>query len=253
MNKIIKSMGNFFFRGLGFYPVKINNLKYKCDPYHIGFWRKVSKGRWEPNTFKIFSTFLNKNINYCDIGAWIGPTVIYAASICKKVVCFEPDPIAFKYLIWNIEVNNLTNIFPLNIALSNNNFSILKMGSRGLGNSMTSLLNADKQEYTIDVLSMMWQSWCDIYGSDLFHFIKVDIEGGEFDLLPTMTDYLAKNKPIVYLSTHPQILTAKDQSEKMQNLFEVMKIYRRCLSEDLRPLDISKLPIDKAGSYLFLD
>ena len=37
--------------------------------------------QWEPNTFKILDYYQNLNGTYIDIGAWIGPTVMYASQL----------------------------------------------------------------------------------------------------------------------------------------------------------------------------
>jgi len=60
------------------------------------FWNQVETNLWEPDTFKIFDKFIDKEHSYIDIGAWIGPTVLYGCQISKHCYAIEPDPIAFK-------------------------------------------------------------------------------------------------------------------------------------------------------------
>jgi tRNA/tmRNA/rRNA uracil-C5-methylase (TrmA/RlmC/RlmD family) len=64
---------------------------------------------WEQDTFHILEYYkdLEKDI-YIDIGAWIGPTVLYSANIYNRVIAIEPDPIAIERLEENIKVNNFT-------------------------------------------------------------------------------------------------------------------------------------------------
>ena len=106
------------------------------------------------------SKFLNDDSIYCDVGAWIGPTVIYAAKICKQVICFEPDPIAYRYLRWNIELNKLTNVTSYSLALSDRN-AVQRISSFGgeFGDSTTSLLNDNQDSYGVDVLTLAWDSF----------------------------------------------------------------------------------------------
>jgi FkbM family methyltransferase len=207
MNRIVKKISKAYYRALGYYPTSISGLKFKLDPYHIKFWKKVAKDRWEPQTYTIMSKFLNVDSIYCDIGAWIGPTVIYASRLCKQVICFEPDHIAYRYLRWNIELNDLFNVTSFNIALANS-IAIRKMSAFGgkFGNSETSLLNDNQANKGIDVLTLTWDTFIDISKIDKIDFLKIDIEGGEFELLPTLKDYLSLHKPIVYLSTHAPFL-----------------------------------------------
>ena len=85
------------------------------NPKYFFFWKNKS---WERNTHKIFDKFLDSNHSYIDIGAWIGPTVLYGAQIAKKVYAIEPDPIAFKELekngILSKLIGNVVNDIPLN-------------------------------------------------------------------------------------------------------------------------------------------
>lgn len=258
MNKVVKAIRTPYYRALGYYPTTIQGLTFKCDPYHIAFWRSVSKCRWEPHTYGILSRFLHHDSVYCDIGAWIGPTVIYAAKKCKQVICFEPDFFAYRYLLWNIQLNKLHNVMPFNVALTDRN-AIIKMASFGhkLGDSTTSLLDTGREEGAIHVLTMTWKTWADICKPEVVDFMKIDIEGGEFSLLPMLKDYLASNKPIIYLSTHTPLISRSDRREQMQRVIQVMKIYKTCLNEELERVDINELnsndTIDHFRSFLFMD
>lgn len=256
--KIAKAIRKVYYRVCGAYPTNIQGMNFKVDPYHIDYWRKVKKGRWEPHTFKVLSKFLKPDSVYVDIGAWIGPTVIYAARKCGQVFCFEPDPFAYRYLCWNIELNGFRNITPFNIAFSDS-FSIQRMASfgEGLGDSMTSLLADDQDHNGIDVLTMTWKEFIRISEAKRIDFIKMDIEGSEFTLLPTMKEYLSQNKPILYLSLHPQFVQTSLRDKKMQQIFEVFSIYRECLDQNLEPTTISSLDhsrtVDRNYSYILMD
>jgi len=176
--RIKESLTKAYFRILGEYPIHIENAKYLCDPYHQKFWSLVDKGKWEPQTFKILNKYLSPDSVYCDIGAWIGPTVIYAANKCKQVYCFEPDTIAYRFLLWNIHLNKLKNVLPNNIALSNK-YGIETISSLGseLGDSMTSMLG-EKSSESIDILCMTWQQWKQLVSPEKIDLLKIDIEGG---------------------------------------------------------------------------
>lgn len=82
--------------GKAFYVNSSNNAN---------FWAQLQLGVWEPETFKIFDIFLDENHSYVDLGAWIGPTVLYGCQKAKFCYAIEPDPIAFKNLKKNIELN----------------------------------------------------------------------------------------------------------------------------------------------------
>ncbi len=258
MKNLFTPVRKAYYRAVGHYPVTIDGMRFKLDPYHSKFWKQLEQGHWEPHTFKVLTNFLHADSVYFDIGAWIGPTVIYAARKCKKVVCFEPDPVAYRYLRWNIELNDLRNVTSFSLALSDQP-AIQQISSfRGeLGDSMSSLISDSSGKQAVDVITLTWDGFLDFYGPQPIDFLKIDIEGGEFALLPAMRDYLAANKPIVYLSTHAPFLDPESRKDKMQQIIDVMSIYSKCFDQDLQPVDVTDLATEDAAkhfrSYVFTD
>jgi FkbM family methyltransferase len=241
----------------GWYPVNIDGSLYHCDPDHISFWSKISKGCWEPETFAALKRLLVADSSYCDIGAWIGPTVLYAAKICKNVYCIEPDRVAFMYLLQNIKLNHLENVLPFHLALSGEKDAICRMASpRGRrGDSMTSMLRADGVS-GVEVLCLRWQTWLDLAGKPKIGCIKMDIEGAEFALLPEMKDYLAAHKPGLFVSLHPHLLPKDERALGMSRVVEVLQLYDNCYDNYGKRVKILSLMeeqvLNRAGSYLLL-
>src|SRR5688500_9227826 len=60
------------------------------------FWKLVTAGGWEPDTFVVLNRMLSGGTPYVDCGAWIGPTVLYAACKGARVTAFECDPVAIQ-------------------------------------------------------------------------------------------------------------------------------------------------------------
>lgn len=229
----------------GHYPTRIGGIPFKGDPVNYRFWRTTPKNEWEPYTLKILQKFLGPESVYCDIGAWIGPTVLYASKLCKQVYCFEPDYNAYRYLLWNIELNRLDNVLPFNMALSDQNgvFKIAPFG-KSLGDTTTSLLNADKAG-SISVAAITLKTAQEIAVPTKVDFMKIDIEGAEFALLPAIKDYLAEFRPIVYLSTHTPYLEPGERHAQMRKLLDSMKMYDVCLDESLNPIAPEELMADE--------
>lgn len=88
------------------------------------------------------------------------------------------------------------------------------------------------------------------------HFIKMDIEGGEFELLPSMKDYLARFKPLLYLALHTSFLPPDEQNCKMDELIDVVATYDKCFSEDMRPVELGDLRsaefLRRFSTFLFM-
>ena len=72
------------------------------------YWKLVNQGKWEPETFSVFDSNINKQTLFIDIGGWIGPTTLYGAQLAKKTLSLEPDPVAFKRLEENLNLNSIS-------------------------------------------------------------------------------------------------------------------------------------------------
>jgi FkbM family methyltransferase len=198
----------------------------RFDPQHASFWAAFRDRRWEPQTLEILARHLNATSVYYDIGAWIGPTVVFAAQRSKTVFAFEPDPVAYRYLLENITNNSLTNVraFNLAVAATAGVSEIHSFGSK-LGDSMSSLLPHAEGSSGWPVTRVTIDTVVSELGCAPPDFMKIDIEGGEFELLPALRSHLERWKPIVYLSLHAPVLPAEEREERLGRLARALDFY----------------------------
>lgn len=216
---------------------QINGKTFFVNSNNREFWAQLQVGLWEPYTFKIFDEFLDFNHSYIDIGAWIGPTVLYGCQKAKFCYAIEPDPIAFKNLKKNIQLNpNLLS----RISLSNQCITdscgktyLTPIGNDG-GDSMSSTI-FKKSSKSWEVTSITLQQFMLENSINDCNFIKIDIEGGEFSVLPSMTEFLNKEKPTLHLSLHPPLMT--NPKNEMEKIFQVIKRYDYVYSVQLKEID----------------
>jgi FkbM family methyltransferase len=134
-----------------------------------------------------------------DIGAWIGPTTLYLAHKARKVIAFEPDPVARNTLSENISRNNLENVQVVEACVSTEdgkaNLGVVKEP----GSPESSMLSS-KNEWTVDAIS--FNTIFEKYVEREPVFAKIDIEGAEFDLIPHSNDVLLRHVCGIHLSTH---------------------------------------------------
>jgi hypothetical protein len=86
----------------------------------LGIWR----GHYSIETDKVIIDKLIREDFICfDIGANIGHLSILMAKKASNGLVFsiEPQPKVFAYLLDNIQINNIENIIPINIAISEDN------------------------------------------------------------------------------------------------------------------------------------
>lgn len=206
-------------------------------------WFSTRYESWEKDTFHILEHYKNhKEGIYIDIGAWIGPTVLYSANIYKKVVAIEPDPVALLRLKQNINANTFDNITLVEKGLSSKN-GVSEFGGNGaLGNSESTLLIANKEDYlsydgrhtqrhkhdeivTIETITIEHLINEVNINPEHISLIKMDIEGGEKIVVPSLVDFLRKYKPVFYISLHRCFLRNSEITEIIDILFG---IYDKC-------------------------
>jgi len=204
------------------------------------FWVSVNAKNWEYETYRIFDEFLNKECSYVDIGAWVGPTVLYGAQRAKHCYAIEPDPVAFEILVQNIHLNHsLKNRITLFNGCIGDVSGDVKLGTMTeFGDGMSSIIFGQTKDYLL-VKSLTLDEFMaknDVRDCD---FIKMDIEGGEVSVLPTAKAYLQKNMPTLFLSLHP--FWFKDRAKDSKRIIEALKIYRNLYGVDGRRLSLDQL------------
>ena len=229
-----------FYRARGYCTGNLNGEPFRLDPYHSKFWHKVSAGNWEPSTFAVLDKYLSPDRDYLDIGAWIGPTVLYGARRARKVWCFEPDPTAFRHLAWNLDLNDIQNVSAFSVALSDR-FGVARMASvRGEpGDSTSSLLH--DADHGNDALTIAWDQFAAVNDLSKVSLVKMDIEGAEFFVLPELIAWLKARRPALLLSTHAPMLPEHERHEKVAALLDALSFYRELSDDRMQPKEPADL------------
>jgi FkbM family methyltransferase len=206
------------------------NLHFFVNDLNDKFWHNFEKIGWENYTYIVFDVFLKKNCSYIDIGAWIGPTVLYGCQRAKHCFALEPDPVAFKTLQDNVNLNpSLKNKITLFNGCLGATCGEVRLGISsglsdcGFGDSVSSMIFSESEK-SIKVNSLTIEKLIERYNIEDCNFIKMDIEGGETILLPSMMDYLRKNKPTLYLSLHPNWF--RDMEKDSRIITNVLMTYK---------------------------
>ena len=139
---------------------------------------------YEPEITDAFRKNVRKDWIVADVGANIGYHTLELSRLAKKVYSFEPCKNTYSYLLKNIKANNLTNVIPVNIALSDKNGPALlendgKSGSNKIGKYGEKIKTVKADDLNVK-----------------FDLIKIDVEGHELNVLKGMKKIL-KNKPIL--------------------------------------------------------
>jgi FkbM family methyltransferase len=189
---------------------------------------------------QIIDTLLPSCSVSLDIGANIGNHSIFMSKIlkCGVVYAFEPIPYLYEKMLSNFENNNITNIIPHNIALSSKDSSlkcISKLpdnhGSYWLWYENEDALHPyergylshkgyDGSEYTESIPSKRLDDIMLSYNIDVLHYIKIDVEGMELEVLNGGINIINRYKPLL------QIEVCKDNFEKIEFMMRNMGYVR---------------------------
>ena len=190
-----------------------NNEKFLIDKSiseNSDFWKNIYPS-WESDTFQVFDRYLNKDKIFIDIGAWIGTTSMYGSRKSKHVYSIEADNLSIKDLSLNLSNNCINNNYTLiNKAIFNKdelniNFgkNIFMTGSK-MNDSTSQIHKSDSLNHSIKVKTITIDSVINNYkiNPNDISLIKVDIEGGEEDILSDLHNLNNKYKIPIYISMH---------------------------------------------------
>jgi FkbM family methyltransferase len=180
------------------------------------FWDRAETGQWEPGTLAVLATLLAPGAVLVDLGAWIGPTSLYAAARGARVIAVEADPAALAALKRNIAANPdlASRITVLARAVGPRAGPVSFGARRKPGDSMSSTLLADGAATTWMTEAVIPTELAAMLEPDQRPVIKIDIEGGEYELLPALGPLLAHPATAVLVSFHPRILAeARPQAD----------------------------------------
>jgi FkbM family methyltransferase len=141
-----------------------------------------------------------------DIGAHIGRyTIISSKRVGAngKVVAIEANPSNFKMLNRNIKLNQLTNIISLNNAVYSKETKVkLYLPGEELGHTTYNTVMSDRaknEDKFIEVSANTLDYFLQLKGITDVNWIKIDVEGAEFEVLKGASNVLSKSKDIALL------------------------------------------------------
>jgi FkbM family methyltransferase len=192
-------------------------LKFKMPKYNFEFYCRKNKDDFKTMTFHeediLDYHFTPKEGDIVvDVGAHVGPYTIIASKRVGpngKVVSIEADPDNFDLLSRNIQLNKLSNVIALNYAVYSKEERIklyLPSGGAGEKSSYTkyNTIMSDRAhgeekfvEVKANTLDYLLQS--NMIKQEEVNWIKIDVEGAEYEVLKGAKEILSKSSDISLL------------------------------------------------------
>lgn len=189
----------------GYFRIQSNWLKGKYWNTQTSGSTDYILGIYEISIVSKWIKHLTEDMTFYDLGANCGYITMLGANICKCSHAFEPHPTNFKFLKDHIKKNEFNSTTTLvRKAVSDSTGIIEFSNSENLaGNSyINSSVQFNKTPNRIQIETITIDDY--IINNDPPDFIKIDVEGAEYDVLLGAKKTIKQYKPIIYLSTHEQ-------------------------------------------------
>ncbi|HEX2230905.1 MAG TPA: FkbM family methyltransferase [Nitrososphaeraceae archaeon] len=204
---------------------RVHLLKIHMPKYHYKYFCRIEKGDFLPGHEEHLSQRFTprEGDTVIDIGAHIGRYTITSSKqvgSTGKVVAIEADPDNFQLLKRNIALNNLTNVLPLHYAVfsTRTRMKLYEQSASAKYNSIM-LTRARTMNY-VEVNADTLDSILEQNRINQVNWIKIDVEGAEFEVLKGSTKTLSSNDISLLVEIHNI-----DDPNHYDNILDFLKYY----------------------------
>ena len=239
--------GVFWYKTFKFLrPGNSTLLKFKVPKYDYEFYCRINKDDFKIMTIHeddIIKRFTPKEGDIViDIGAHIGLyTIISSKRVGAngKVVAIEAHPGNFEMLNSNIKLNQLTNVIPLNYAVHSKETKVklyLPSGESGFtkyNTIMPNWINAQEKFVEVNANTLDYLLQFNEIRQEEVNWIKIDVEGAEFEVLKGATNVLSKSKDIaILMELHGPPHVYRPKVEEFVNLYNFKIEFEKSYEEN---------------------
>lgn len=167
-------------------------------------FRSFVYGTWEPNVVQTVTSTVRPGMRVVDVGAHIGfYTLLFAkcAGPSGHIVSFEPLAVNFALLQENVRLNHLRNVdLFLEAVFSHSQGIVINVPSDAANPGEASIQSIQGgRQLTVPTVTL--DSFCN---SSSFQpdFIKIDVEGAEYEVLLGGQDVIGRYRPKMLIELH---------------------------------------------------
>lgn len=190
---------------------KLRNWRMAGHPLWFRSPGELMHGLREIFAEKIYEQILPPNAYILDCGANIGLSVIYLKRLCPtaQVVAFEPDPANMELLNRNIQSFRLQQVETRQAAIWKENTRLTFQSSGSMGSSLNPTATSGLEVEALRLRDLLDRP---------VDFLKIDIEGAEYEVIRDAADRLACVKTL-FLEYHGRF----DQNHELLEMLEIVR------------------------------
>jgi FkbM family methyltransferase len=158
-------------------------------------------GEFCEGEYELFAQILRPGMTVVEAGASIGVHTLGLAELVGptgQVFAFEPQRALYHLLCGNLALNGYSRVsaFQAGLASTARNITV---NAAGAGERLT-LGGAD--DAPLPPCELVPTATLDSFGLMQCHFVKIDVDGMELDLLKGATETLVKHHPVLYVANN---------------------------------------------------
>lgn len=177
---------------------RINHVKvYIPITEDVGLTNMILDKDWLDLLIESF-VFSEDYYTFIDVGVNIGQTLLRLKTISPqtKYLGFEPNSSCVNYVQKLIKKNQFGDCRILNAALSTD-VNILELEKESDTDSRASLISDLRPNYFSVKESVLAMPYQQFFLNEKIGFVKIDVEGGEYEVLAGMEKAIQKHQPVI--------------------------------------------------------
>lgn len=204
----------------------INGVNVKLPAKYIRYF----PSDYEKDNFEFLKSCCGEGATILDIGAHIGLFSTVAAKIAGeygKIFAFEPAPATIPVLQQTIRINELGHLItPVNQAMGKTPGKMTFFVSDNEADNSNSLI-AYKEDRKLNGVQVEVNTIDNFVANkklSKINFIKIDVEGAEYDTLLGGMHVFGKYKPHAIIAIHPEPI--KKKGDKLEDIYDLIEELR---------------------------
>lgn len=218
-------------------PKTVNGVKLKLPAKYIRYF----PSNYEEDNFLFMKSCCGKGATILDIGAHIGLFSAVAAKVTGeqgRIYAFEPAPNTLPVLEQTIRINQLgSQVCPVNQAMGSQAGSITFYISDDEADNSNSLVayKEDRKLNGVEVQMNTIDHFAASMHLEKIDFIKIDVEGAEYDTLRGGLEVLKTHRPCCILAIHPEPIEKK--GDRLEDIYDLLMELNYSITYHGMPVD----------------